>query len=153
MAVLAAQSIPRGILTPFFEQRIIHEASGLSYGLSACGYDIRLKQGLRLLPGGFALGSTRERFEMPLDLVGIVHDKSTLARQGVALQNTVIEPGWSGWLTLEITNHGCAAVELIAGQPIAQVLFHRLDQPTDRPYSGKYSAQPDRPVAAILEGR
>lgn len=153
MTVLAAQSIPRTIVHPFVPVKTIHEASGLSYGLSACGYDIRIKQSITLWPGDFALGSTLERFDMPLDLVGIVHDKSTLARQGVALQNTVIEPGWSGWLTVEITNHGRRRLTLLAGQPIAQVLFHHLDRPTGIPYAGKYSNQPDHPVAAILEGR
>jgi dCTP deaminase len=104
-----------------------------------------------LQPDAFLLASTVERFAMPDWIVGIVHDKSTIARMGIALQNTVIEPGWEGYLTLEITNHGEEPVELVARQPIAQVLFHPLDQPTDRPYRGKYQDQPARPVGAIKE--
>lgn len=80
---------------------------------------------------------------MPDDVVGIVHDKSTLARRGLALQNTVIEPGWRGFLTLEISNHGTEPVTLTAGTPIAQVLFHRLDHLAANPYNGKYQ-DPER---------
>jgi dCTP deaminase len=39
--------------------------------------------------------------------MGIVHDKSTWARRGLVVQNTVIEPGWHGYqTTIELTNHG-----------------------------------------------
>lgn len=150
MTILAAQSIPRTIVTPFVEEKIIHPC-GMSFGLSAAGYDVRIAQGAILKPGDFLLASTVERFAMPDWIVGIVHDKSTLARLGIALQNTVIEPGWEGWLTLEITNHGPEPVELVKRQPIAQVLFHALDQPTARPYSGKYQNQKEGPQAAIRE--
>jgi dCTP deaminase len=133
------------------DKKIVHLGTGLSYGLSACGYDVRIEQAAVLQPDAFLLASTVERFAMPDWIVGIVHDKSTIARMGIALQNTVIEPGWEGYLTLEITNHGEEPVELVARQPIAQVLFHPLDQPTDRPYRGKYQDQPARPVGAIKE--
>ena len=42
-----------------------------------------------LRPGGFTLASTLEEFDMPADLLGIVHDKWTWARRGLAPQNTV----------------------------------------------------------------
>ena len=42
--------------------------------------------------------SSIEFFNMPKYLVGIVHDKSSLARQGLSVFNTVIEPGWKGYL-------------------------------------------------------
>ena len=42
---------------------------------------------------------------MPSDVLGQVCDKSTWARRGVAVQNTIIEPGWRGYLTVELTNH------------------------------------------------
>ena len=139
MTILSAQSIRRrGIFTPFGERE---KAFGMSYGLSSCGYDIRVEQGFTLWPGHFRLASTLEHFAMPNDLVGIVHDKSTWARLGVAVQNTVVEPGWTGWLTLELTNHSEYPREIMAGAPIAQVIFHLLDEPTDQPYAGKYQDQ------------
>lgn len=133
----------------------------LSYGESHAGYDLRLgkvKHPARedidaldkpfwLCPGEFVLGSVMEAIEMPDDLVGIVHDKSTLARLGVAVQNTVIEPAWRGYLTVEISNHGQDAILLHQGMPICQVLFHQLIEPA-HPYDGKYQGQPDEPVEA-----
>jgi dCTP deaminase len=72
---------------------------------------------------------------------------------GVAVQNTVIEPGWCGYLTLELTNNTDTAITLEKGQPIAQILFELLDEPTEMAYQGKYQNQPNRPVAAIKEAK
>lgn len=147
--ILSGPSIrARGIFTPFSEPA---RQSGMSYGVSHAGYDVRLDKGFVINPGEFRLASTLEHFDMPLDLLGIVHDKSTLARRGIALQNTCIEPGWSGFLTLEITNHGLECVELRDGDPIAQIIFHVLDQPLQKGYEGKYQNQKRGPQEAILE--
>jgi hypothetical protein len=67
---------------------------GVSYGLSEAGYDLRIKQAITLHPlRRFAIASTMERFNMPENFVAIVHDKSTWARRGLSVFNTVIEPG------------------------------------------------------------
>lgn len=157
MTVLSAQSINSlvtdcDMIFPFCQRTA---EFGVTYGLSAAGYDVRVefdKHGLIagkiIAPGEYLLASTIERFQMPSHVIGIVHDKSTWARRGLAVQNTVIEPGWSGWLTLEITNHGNEPVELIRGVGIAQILFHLLDQPTILQYEGKYHNQERGPVAA-----
>lgn len=146
--ILSAQSIRRrGIFTPFCERS---KAYGLSYGLSAAGYDVRIAKYDYLAPGGFCLASTIERFDMPNDLLGRVADKSTWARRGLAVQNTIIEPGWCGHLTLELSNHGRWFVEIEAGTPIAQIIFELLDEPTEQPYRGRYQDQPAYPVPARL---
>ena len=88
---------------------------------------------VRIPPGGFTLASTLEEFDMPDDVLGIVHDKSTWARMGLAAQNTVIEPGWNGYLTLELTNHGDEEIFIDDGTPIVQIIFHMLDQPAEPP--------------------
>lgn len=150
MSVLSAQSIRRRrLITPFCERQQ-HAESGCSFGLSACGYDVRIDQDLCIRPGEFVLASTMERFHMHTDIVGRVHDKSTWARRGLAVQNTVIEPGWAGYLTLEVTNHGIDRFFLRRGTPIAQIIFEWLDHPTDQPYpaDGKYQNQERGPVAA-----
>ena len=124
---------------------------GVSHGLSEAGYDLRIKQGVTLTPESrFTLASTVERFQMPPDLIGIVHDKSTWARQGLSVFNTVIESGWEGWLTLELVYHGNGTLRIPAGAGIAQVIFHRIEEPAN--YSGKYQGQADMPVPAIMEG-
>ena len=137
-----------------------------SHGLGEAGYDIRIKQEVRfsagafgdrsvlvhdqstsqLMSGSFALASAIEEFQMPNDLVGVVHDKSTWARKGVSVFNTVIEPGWKGFLTLELVYHGDEELILPAGAGIAQVLFHSLAEPAI--YDGKYQNQEDKPIPA-----
>lgn len=155
MSVLSAQSIRHYCLTealirPFCE-REVHKETGTSYGLSAASYDVRLDQAILLRPGDFKLASTIERFEMPTFLMAIVHEKSSLARAGIAVQNTLIDPGWRGFLTLELSNHFCNKIFLPAGSPIAQIVFHKLDQPTEQPYSGKYQDQERGPQEARKE--
>lgn len=146
---------------------------GTSYGLSEAGYDIRIKQQITFVAnsqgkgphlvvvapedvgegsywgkaGRFALASAMEEFQMPDNLTGIVHDKSTWARKGLSVFNTVIEPGWNGFLTLELVFHGNENLIIPAGAGIAQVIFHENAVRTR--YTGKYQNQEDKPVSAI----
>lgn len=146
---------------------------GVSYGLGEVGYDIRVKQqitfgrkdGARVVEvadiengitvnsvlelGTFALASAIEEFQMPTNLVGIVHDKSTWARQGLSVFNTVIEPGWDGFLTLELVYHGGKTLTIPAGAGIAQVVFHELSESAC--YNGKYQGQANKPVQSIFQ--
>ena len=137
--ILPAQTIRK--LKPIlpFNERTVH--NGMSFGLSHAGYDVRITEHVVLTPGRFCLASTMEEFIMPNDLVAFVHDKSTWARRGLSLFNTVIEPGWRGFLTLELVNHSAGALYIEAGSPIAQIIFMRLEEPTEKPYTGKYQNQ------------
>lgn len=90
-----------------------------------------------IFPGEFILAHSLEYFNMPINVTGLVKDKSTYARCGIALQNTVLEAGWCGQITLEISNHGPRPVKLRCGTGIAQVLFFRGEFCLN-PYDGKY---------------
>ena len=96
--------------------------------------------------GKFALASAIEKFNMSPSCVAIVHDKSTWARRALSVFNTVIEPGWKGYLTLELVYHGRKKLHIPAGAGIAQVLFHLVQEPAN--YNGKYQKQEDKPVSA-----
>lgn len=139
---------------------------GVSYGLAEAGYDIRIKQDVVFLDRSdigmdvrvdfgpwvysrFTLASSIEEFDMPSYLVGIVHDKSTWARHGLSVFNTVIEPGWKGFLTLELVYHGRGKLHIPAGAGIAQVLFHYVEN--EAAYNGKYQGQADQPIKPIME--
>lgn len=124
--------------------------NGYSHGLSEAGYDIRIKQEVRFTEHSpkFVLASAIEEFQMPAHIMGIVHDKSSWARQGLSVFNTVIEPGWKGFLTLELVYHGTKELIIPAGTGIAQVIFHELEVPNL--YVGKYQNQEDKPVEAKL---
>ena len=121
---------------------------GLTFGLGEAGYDVRIRQDVTLHPlSRFRLASTVEHFDVPTDLVGVVHDKSSWARRGLSVFNTVIEPGWNGYLTLELVYHGWRPLRIRAFTGIAQILWHELTEPAQ--YRGRYQGQPDRPVSAI----
>ena len=140
------------LLYPYTLKKTVQR--GMSYGLSPAGYDIRVKlesEKTILGHGDFLLATTVERFQIPNNLVGVVHDKSTWARRGITVQNTIIEPGWNGYLTLEITMHGQYAEVIYNGDPIAQVVFHLVFGEVLSPYSGKYQDQAQEPVPAIVD--
>jgi len=96
--------------------------------------------------GRFALASTMEQFHLPKNLVGLVMDKSSWARQAVSFFNTVIEPGWGGYLTLEIVYHGNKKLTIERGTGVSQVVFFETSQ--DAQYEGRYQDQENRPVEA-----
>lgn len=160
MTVLSAQSIRLmakpveggpALLSPFFE-RTLHAGTGMTYGLSPCGYDIRVREELVIDAGRMKLGSSIEHFHLPDDLCAAVYTKSTWARRGVFMPPTTLEPGWKGYLTLEIHyGGGYSAIGIEAGAPIAEIRFELLDRPTEHPYRGKYQDQPPFPVIAIHE--
>lgn len=130
----------RGMLS----EKVKH--NGVSHGLTECGYDIRIKQDVLLFPGrSFVLASSVEEFDMPRHLMGRVLNKSTWARRGLdASMTTNIEPGWKGWLTLELCYHRWKPLFIPAGSGIAQVIFETILEPTA--YEGKYQHQPNEPV-------
>lgn len=121
---------------------------GLSYGLTECGYDIRIAQDVTLFLGRrFVLASAIEEFNMPDNLMGRVLNKSTWARLGLdASSTTNIEPGWKGFLTLELTYSGIMPLRIKAGMGIAQVIFEQISVPVQ--YSGKYQNQGNKPTQA-----
>ncbi len=151
--IIPAQTLRRlRPVEPFHERSVFR---GMSFGLGPAGYDVRVADSIHLIGGGSVeLASTIEKFTMPPDVLGVVHDKSSWARQGVFVQNTIIEPGWTGFLTLELTYHANLHGRLYieAGSPIAQIIFHRLEAPTELPYTGKYQNQQAGPQPAIFEG-
>lgn len=141
---------------------------GVTAGLGEAGYDICIKQEINFAGctynhnslwvrrdgqditegwGRFCLASAIEEFHMPPDLMGIVHDKSSWARKGLSVFNTVIEPGWGGFLTLELVYHGQGSLHIPAGAGIAQVVFHKTQEA--RAYTGRYQNQDNKPVPAI----
>ena len=86
----------------------------------------------RLEPGAFVLAQTSERIEMPNDLMGFVEGRSSWARAGISIHLAApkIDPGFNGTITLEMTNHSNAPVELVALEDDpAQLIFMRLTNP------------------------
>lgn len=162
MIVNASHLLAMAPILDMVEGKMVGQG-GTSFGLSEAGYDIRIKQEIRFYRqngkryvtvageawkvGRFALASAMEEFAMPTNLVGIVHDKSTWARRGLQVFNTVIEPGWKGFLTLELAFWGEEDLVIPAGAGIAQVVFHQTSCLAS--YDGRYQNQADEPVPAM----
>jgi dCTP deaminase len=89
-----------------------------------------------LHPGEFVLGSTAERVRLPTDLVGRLEGKSSLGRLGLLTHSTAgfIDPGFSGHVTLELSNVANLPIRLWPGMKIGQLCIFRLSSPAEHPY-------------------
>jgi dCTP deaminase len=152
----------------------------LSYGLGSMGYDFRVRPEWKVFtptgrnvlvdpkkiedaafvhverehvdipPNGFVLASSIERFVIPDDVICIDFTKSSYARCGVAMQMTPLEPGWTGYVTVEIGNTTPHPARVYANEGIGQVLFLKGSAPCAKTYAnknkdgeaGKYQDQP-----------
>lgn len=95
-------------------------------------------------PNSFALARSVEYFKIPADVLGIVLGKSTLARCGIVTNFTPLEPGWEGYITIEISNTTPMPAKIYANEGIAQVLFFQGDDLCEISYAakgGKYQGQ------------
>jgi len=94
-------------------------------------------------PNSYVLAESFERFEIPNDVCGICMGKSTYARCGLIVNVTPLEPGWKGYVTIEISNASPVPAKVYSFEGIMQVQFHRAS-PCDKTYEtkgGKYQNQ------------
>ena len=104
-------------------------------------------------PATMALAVSVERFNLPPDITAMVIGKSTLAREGIIINCTPMEPGWSGYLTIEIVNvHQQNAVRVYLNEGIGQAVFFQHERPsiTYAEKKGKYQNQEPAPVFARM---
>jgi dCTP deaminase len=101
-----------------------------------------------LHPGEFVLGQTLECVTLPDDLVARLEGKSSLGRLGLLIHSTAgfVDAGFSGNLTLELSNVANLPITIYEGMPIGQISFMRMDGPVERPYGSgeagsKYQGQ------------
>ncbi len=92
---------------------------------------------------GFVLGCSVETVTMPPDIIGICLGRSTYARCGIITNVTPLEAGWTGRVTIEISNTNPLPAKVYAGRGVVQVLFFQGEMP-DRDYvahGGRYQGQ------------
>lgn len=89
-----------------------------------------------LHPGEFVLGSTYEVVTLPDDIAGRLEGKSSLGRLGLLTHSTAgfIDPGFSGHVTLELSNVANLPIMLFPGMKIGQLCLFRLSSPAEHPY-------------------
>ncbi len=160
-----------GMIEPFVAEQV--RQGVISYGVSSYGYDIRVSNQFKIFtnvhsrivdpknfdpqayvdfkgevcvipPNSFVLAHSVETIRMPRNVTGVVLCKSTYIRAGVLIPTTVLEAGWEGIITLEISNVTPLPAKIYANEGIAQVLFFEGDEPCDISYGdrkGKYQHQ------------
>ncbi|WP_297575836.1 dCTP deaminase [uncultured Campylobacter sp.] len=175
------QSLKNKMIDPFCEKNI--GVGVVSYGLSSYGYDIRVADEFKIFtnvggtvvdpknfdeknvvdfkgnicivpPNSFALARTVEYFNMPRNTLAICLGKSTYARCGIIVNVTPFEPGFRGYITIEISNTTPLPAKIYANEGIAQVLFLEGDEPCEVCYSdkkGKYQDQQGITLPRILK--
>lgn len=165
-------AIEHGMIEPFVDSQV--RQGVVSYGVSSYGYDIRVADEFKIFtpnpyntvvdpkhlderslipfkgdvcivpPNSFALAVTIEHFRIPRNVLAITAGKSTYARVGIITNVTPLEPGWAGYVTLEISNTTPLPARIYANEGIAQVLFFEADEPCETSYAdkkGKYQDQ------------
>jgi dCTP deaminase len=97
-----------------------------------------------LHPGEFVLGSTYETVTLPDDVAARLEGKSSLGRLGLLTHSTAgfIDPGFSGHVTLELSNVATLPIQLWPGMKIGKLCFFRLSSPAEHPYgSDRYGSR------------
>ncbi|WP_034089318.1 dCTP deaminase [Streptacidiphilus albus] len=97
-----------------------------------------------LHPGEFALASTYEVITLPDDVASRLEGKSSLGRLGLLTHSTAgfIDPGFSGHVTLELSNVATLPIKLYPGMKIGQLCMFRLSSPAEHPYgSAEYGSR------------
>jgi dCTP deaminase len=89
-----------------------------------------------LHPGEFVLGSTLEVVSIPDDLAARLEGKSSLGRLGLLTHSTAgfVDPGFSGHITLELSNVANLPITLWPGMKIGQLCMFRLTTQAEHPY-------------------
>lgn len=159
------------MIEPFMSEQV--REGVISYGLSSYGYDMRVGDHFKVFtnvysafvdpknfssksfvdiqanvcvipPNSFALAKSVEYFRIPRNVLTITVGKSTYARAGIITNVTPFEPGWEGFVTLEISNTTPLPAKIYANEGIAQVVFFEADEECEVSYDerrGKYQSQ------------
>jgi dCTP deaminase len=106
--------------------------------LGGAGYDLRSDSEITIERGQHRLAATLERMELPEDLVATLHMRSSLARAGIIASLALVDPGFRGQLTILLFNAGSDVFRLGKGERFVQLVMHRLNMKTERPYHGRY---------------
>lgn len=81
-----------------------------------------------LHPGNFVLSTTLEWLRIPKELAAYVTGRSSWGRRGLIIATaTGVHPGFTGCLTLELSNVGELPIAITPGMTICQLFLHRVE--------------------------
>jgi dCTP deaminase len=138
----------------FPSHQVTHIDPGIEQALLTRRVSVREGDPFILHPGEFALGCTLETVALDESLAARLEGKSSLGRLGLQAHSTAgwVDPGFTGQITLELSNVNTLPIKLRPGMPIGQLCVFRLATPARRPYGhpdlgSRYQGQ-QGPVAA-----
>ncbi len=161
----------RNMIKPFVESQV--RDGVISFGVSSYGYDIRVADEYKIFtnvhstivdpknfdpksmvdfkgdvciipPNSFVLSRSVEYLRIPRNVLVVCLGKSTMARCGLIVNVTPLEPMWEGYITLEISNTTPLPAKIYSNEGIAQLLFFEADEECEISYAdkkGKYQKQ------------
>ncbi len=164
-------ALEQKMIEPFVESQVRNGV--ISYGVSSYGYDIRVADEYKIFtnvhsaivdpkhfdpksmvdyrgdvciipPNSFVLSRSVEYLRIPRSVLVVCLGKSTMARCGLIVNVTPLEPAWMGYITLEISNTTPLPAKIYSNEGIAQLLFFEADEECDVSYAdkkGKYQKQ------------
>jgi len=164
-------ALEHAMIEPFVDHQV--REGVISYGLTSYGYDMSVADEWKIFtnvfnalvdpknfdprsfvdmradyidipPNSFALARSREHFRIPRNVSCVVVGKSSYARCGIIINVTPLEPAWSGFVTIEISNTTPLPARIYANEGIGQVLFFESDEECEVSYAdkkGKYQGQ------------
>ncbi|MBI3980601.1 dCTP deaminase [Candidatus Microgenomates bacterium] len=119
--------------------------------------EIDVEQGafFMLHPGEFVLATTLETVSLPPDIAGRLEGRSSLGRLGIVVHSTasLVDPGFSGKIVMELGNLGKIPVALYPGMRVCALTFDQLAKEVEVPYGKKKSAKyfgQDNPVESKI---
>jgi len=175
---IEGKALEHRMIEPFEPRQVKNGV--ISYGLSSYGYDIRVADEFKIFhnamnpivdpkdfntesfmsfqgdvciipPNSFCLARSLEYIRLPRNITGFMTNKSTYARCGIVTPSTVLEAGWHGHITIEISNTTPLPARIYANEGIAQILFFE-GEPCKVSYAdrkGKYQGQRGITVARL----
>jgi len=108
------------------------------FRINPAGIDLRIDREVRLEPKQHSLVASIERVELSDTIVGFLHLRSSLAREGLFASLALVDPGFRGQLTVSLYNSGDSAVNLAKGERFIQLSLLRLGKPAINKYAGRY---------------
>jgi len=106
--------------------------------LTPAGYDLGSAEDITIEPGENRLVATREKIELSLNMLGILHIRSSFAREGLFASLALVDPGFKGQLTIALLNTSKTNLRINRGESFLQLSLIRMTSGVEKPYDGVY---------------
>ncbi|MEZ0324050.1 MAG: dCTP deaminase [Hydrogenothermaceae bacterium] len=122
---------------PYFSSRLIREEA--------------TEEGFIIKPKQFVLATTIEYIKLPDFITAFVEGRSSLGRLGLFIENAGwVDAGFEGNITLEFYNANSIPIKIYPGMRICQLVFAKMEEPSEKPYRGKYQGQKGTTASKIF---